>query len=145
MAGKTTVLSNDLLKLIFNATPIANIADNAGSEPLTNLYISLHTADPGDAAVSGQNTSETAYAGYARMPLLRSSSGWTVSGEVVVPAANVDFGMCSAGSGTITHVGVGTILSGAGKLLYSGTLSSPINYVVGTIPRILTGTTITES
>ena len=42
---KSSTFDNDLLKLIFNATAIANIADNAGSSPLTNLYLSLHTAD----------------------------------------------------------------------------------------------------
>ncbi len=47
--SKGNTFENDLLKLIFNATAIANIADNAGSSPLTNLYVSLHTADPGEA------------------------------------------------------------------------------------------------
>ena len=40
MAAKGSTFSNDLLKLIFNATAIANIADNAASGPLTNLYVS---------------------------------------------------------------------------------------------------------
>jgi hypothetical protein len=39
---------NDIAKLIFNATAIANIADNAASSPLTSLYVALHTADPGE-------------------------------------------------------------------------------------------------
>lgn len=42
MAGKTDVFENDLLKLIFNGTAIANLADNAA--PLNNLYLTLHTA-----------------------------------------------------------------------------------------------------
>jgi hypothetical protein len=52
--GKGATFDNDLLKLIFNATGIANIADNAASSPLTNLYVSLHTADP---TSSGNQTS----------------------------------------------------------------------------------------
>ena len=36
---------NDLAKLIFQAVAIANLADNAASAPLTNLWLSLHTAD----------------------------------------------------------------------------------------------------
>src|SRR5690349_4653937 len=40
---------NDIMKLLFNATAITNIADNAASSPLTNLEVSLHTADPGEA------------------------------------------------------------------------------------------------
>ena len=36
MAGKTDVFENDFLKLLFQGTAIANIADNAASAPLTN-------------------------------------------------------------------------------------------------------------
>ena len=46
--SKGNTFENDWMKLIFNATAIANIADNAASSPLTNLYVSLHTADPGE-------------------------------------------------------------------------------------------------
>ena len=58
MAGKTDVFENDILKLIFNASAIANLADNAASSPVTKLYLSLHTADPTDSS-SVQTTSET--------------------------------------------------------------------------------------
>ena len=44
---KSTTTCNNLLKLIFNAVAWANMADNAAASPLTNLYLSLHTADPG--------------------------------------------------------------------------------------------------
>lgn len=37
----------DILGLIFNATAISGLADNASASPLTNLYVALHTADPG--------------------------------------------------------------------------------------------------
>ena len=53
MAAKGSTFDNDLLKLIFNGTTIANIADNAVSSPLTNLYVSLHTATP---AAGGSQT-----------------------------------------------------------------------------------------
>lgn len=45
--AKNQYLEQAFLNLIFNATPIPNIADNAASAPLTSYYISLHTADPG--------------------------------------------------------------------------------------------------
>lgn len=111
---------NDLAKLIFTATAIANIADNAASSPLTNLYVSFHTADPGEAG--DQTTSETSYTSYARVAVARSGSGWTVTGNSVSPAANVDAPQCTGGSATLTHFGVGTASSGTGKLLGSGTL-----------------------
>lgn len=144
MAGKTDVFENDFLKLIFNGTAIANIADNAAASPVTTLYVSLHTADPTDAAASGQNTSETTYTGYARVGLARTSGAWTATGNSVSPVANVDFGVCTAGSATITHVGIGTASSGAGKLLYLGALFPSIAVVAGVIPRLTTASTITE-
>lgn len=63
--SKGNTFENDWLLLIFNATAIANIADNAASAPLTNLYVSLHTADPGEAG--DQTTNEAAYTSYARV------------------------------------------------------------------------------
>ena len=45
--GTATTTANNILKLYLNATAIANIADNAASSPNTNLYVALHTADPG--------------------------------------------------------------------------------------------------
>lgn len=141
--SKGNTFENDLLKLIFNATAIANMADNAASSPITNLYVSLHTADPGEAG--DQTTSETAYTGYARVAVARTSGGWTVTGSSVSPAANIDFGECSASPGNaITHFGIGTASSGAGKLLYKGTVTPNVTVAVGVIPRLKTTSTITE-
>lgn len=144
--SKSNAFESDMLKLIFQAIAIANVADNAASSPITNIYVSLHTADPGEAG--DQTTNETAYTGYARIGVVRSSSGWTVSGTaptVVSPVANIDFGECTAlPGGAITHFGVGTLTSGAGKLLYSGTVTPNITMAVGVIPRLKTTSTISE-
>lgn len=144
MAGKTDVFENDLLKLIFHGTAIANIADNAATSPITQLFISLHTADPTDAAATGQTTSETTYTGYARMALNRNSGAWTITGNSVSPVANIEFGECTAGTASITHVGIGTATSGTGKLLYVGAVTPAISVAVGVIPRITTASTIVE-
>jgi hypothetical protein len=112
---------NDLMKLIFQATAIANIADNAATSPLTNLYVSLHTADPGEAG--NQTTSEATYTGYARVAVVRTSSGWTVTNNQASNAAAVTFGACTAGSNTISYAAVGTASSSTGKLLFSGALT----------------------
>src|SRR5574337_121438 len=98
--SKGNTFENDILALIFNATAIANIADNAATSPLTNLFVSLHTADPGEAG--DQTTSEATYTGYARVAVVRTSGGWTVVGSSCSPAANIDFGACTAGTNTIT-------------------------------------------
>ena len=144
MAGKTDVFENDLLKLIFWGTAIANIADNAAASPATILYLSLHTADPTDAAASGQSTNETTYTGYARMAMNRNSGAWAITGNSVSPVANVDFGTCTAGTATITHVGIGLASSGTGKLIYTGSLSPAIAVTSGVIPRLTTASTLTE-
>lgn len=144
MAGKTDVFENDFLKLLFQGTAIANIADNASASPLTNLYLSLHTADPTDAVASGQSTNETTYTGYARVAVARTSGGWTVTGNSVSPVATISFGTCSAGTATITHVGIGTLSSGTGKMLMTGSLSPSISVSTGVVPQITTASTITE-
>lgn len=140
--SKGNTFENDLLKLIFQATAIANMADNAASAPLTNLYVSLHTGDPGEAG--SQATSECAYTSYGRVAVARSGSGWTVSGNSVSPAATIEFPEATGGSETVTHFGVGTASSGAGKLLYKGTVSPSISVSSGVTPRLTTASTITE-
>lgn len=144
--SKADAYELDLLKLLFNATAIANVADNAASAPLTNIHVSLHTADPTDAG--SQTSSETAYTGYARIPVARTSGGWTCSGTTpaqAVPVANIDFGSCSASpGGAITHFGIGSLITTAGKLFYSGTVTPNITMAVGVIPRLTTASSITE-
>ena len=141
--SKGDTFENDLLKLIFTAVAIANIADNAASAPLTNLYVSLHTADPGEAG--NQSTSEISYTGYARVAVARSGSGWTVTGNSVSPVAAITFGAMTAGTGgTVTHFGIGTLSSGTGKLLYSGTVTPNIVVSNGVTPSLSTSSTVTE-
>lgn len=140
--SKSNTFENDFLKLIFNATPIANLADNAASSPLTNLFVALHTADPGEAGT--QATSECTYTGYARVSVARTTGGWTVTGNSVSPAADITFGACTAGSETATYASVGVAVSGATKILWSGNLSTFIVINAGVTPRLLTGSTITE-
>lgn len=123
---------NDLVKLVFNATAIANIADNAATSPLTNLYVSLHTADPGEAG--DQTTSESAYTSYARVAVARTSGGWTVTNNQAQNTAAINFPACTGGTSTVTYVGIGTASSGAGKLLASGALTSSLAVSSGITP-----------
>lgn len=141
--SKGDTFENDLLKLIFNGVAIANIADNAASSPATNLYVALHTADPGEGG--SQTTSEVAYTGYARVAVPRTTGGWTVTGNSVSPVANIDFGAKTAGTDTTgAYWSVGMASSGAGKVLYKGPVTPNISITNGVIPRLPTATTITE-
>lgn len=140
--SKANGYEDDILKLLFNATPIANIADNAASSPLTNLYVSAHTADPGEAG--SQTTSEAAYTSYARVAVARTTGGWTITSGSCSPAATINWPACTGGTNTVTHFGIGTASSGTGKLLYSGTVTPNIAVSTGVTPQLTTASTITE-
>lgn len=114
-----------------------------GSTLAGSLYVSLHTADPTDAGT--QTSSESAYGGYARVAVARTAGGWTVVDNAVENTALISFPACSGGSSTITHFGIGTAASGAGKLLYKGLLTPTISITTGITPQIpASGISITE-
>lgn len=146
--SKSDTFENDWMLLLFNNTAIANIGDVAGLRATTTagtFWVSLCTADPTDTGTA--ITNETAYTGYARQSVNRASGagGFTVTGNSVSPTTNVDFPECTAVPGAaITHFGIVNTVSGAGKLLYSGTVTPNITMAVGVIPRIKTTSTITE-
>ena len=140
--SKGNTFENDLVKLIFNGTAIANIADNASSSPLTSLYISLHTGDPGETGT--QTTNECAYTSYARVAVDRDSGGFTVTNNSVSPVADIEFPAATGGSETATYWAVGTAASSTGKLLYSGAISPSISISSGVTPILTTASTVTE-
>lgn len=141
--GNTT--ENAILALVFNATAWANYADNASSTPQTNIGVSLHTGDPGEAGDA--TTSEVTYTSYTRVNVARTSGGWTVSANSVSPVANIDFPAGTGGSGTVTHFATAksnaSPPTGAQVLLWSGTVTPNIVTGNGVTPRLTTGSTIT--
>lgn len=152
--AKGSTLEANLLKLIFQAVAIPNLADNAAASPITTLSVALHTADPTGGT---QQTNEVAYAAYARPLTSRSSStlGWTVTGSnpaTASPLTAIGFPQCtSAGSSatvaTYFSVGGSTVATstGATPILYSGTITPSITLGVNVTPSLTTGSSITES
>ena len=143
--SKTIAWENGLLLLLFNNTNFANVGDATGlrgSSTAGALFVSLHTADPGEAGT--QSTNEATYTSYTRVSLPRSGSNWTVTGNSVSPAAIVSFPTCTGGSNTITHFGVGLASTGANVLLYKGAVSPTIAVSSGITPRLTTASTIVE-
>lgn len=141
--SKGNTFENDLMKLVFQATAIANLADNAATSPNTNLYVSLHTADVGEAG--DQTSNEANYTGYARVAVARTNAGWTVTDNSVTNAAAITFPQCTGGTNTISHFAVGTASTGAGKVLYKGALTASLAVSNLIIPEFATGTmTISE-
>ena len=129
-----------LLQHIFTNTAIANVGDATGlpaSATAGSLYVSLHTADPGEAGA--QNTSEAGYTSYARVAVARTSGGWTVSGASAVNTAVINFPAATGGTATVTHFGVGTSTSGAGMLLFSGPLTASLAVSSGITPSFAAG------
>lgn len=144
--SKSNTFENDLLKLIFNNTDIADIGDAGGlqnSATAGSLYVALHTADPGEAG--NASTNESAYTSYARVAVARDAGGWTVSGNSATNTALVQFPECTGGSETITHVSITTASSGTSKILYSGALSASRSVSSGIQPQFAaTALSVTE-
>ena len=136
--SKSNTTENDLMKFMFQA--VAMPAYGA------ILYVSFHTADPGEAG--NQTTSEAAYPDYARAAIARTAGGWQVVGnqadnlvEITFPECNASFG---AGTETQTHVCIGTASSGAGQILYSGALTAPIIVSALQTPRFPVGALVAQ-
>jgi hypothetical protein len=143
--SKGNTYENELLLLIFNNTPMTLVGDASGilgSALPGSFYFALHSSDPGEAGT--QATNEVSYTGYARVAVARTGAGFVVTGNSVSPADDVDFGQCTAGSVTASHFSLGVASSGSTKLLYKGAFNASIAIAVNTIPRIASGTTITE-
>jgi hypothetical protein len=129
-----------LLDLLFLNTDWTNIGDAAGlqnSATAGSFYISLHTADPGEAG--DQSTSEASYTGYARVSVARTAGGWTRTSSTVENTALVQFAQCTGGSSIVTHFGIGTDSTGAGNLLMKGALSASLSISNGIQPQFAAG------
>ncbi|MBU6378824.1 MAG: hypothetical protein KJS95_09875 [Gammaproteobacteria bacterium] len=143
--SKSNTFEQSLLELLFNNSNIANVGDATGlrgSSTAGSLYLALHTSDPGEAG--SQTTSECTYTSYARQAVARSVAGFTISGNIASLAANVDFPEATGGSETATHFSIGTSSSGAGTVLYKGSITPTIAISSGVIPRVKSGSIVTE-
>jgi hypothetical protein len=143
--SKSDAFETALLQNVFQNATIANIGDATGLRGSTTagqLFVALHSADPGEAGT--QATSEVSYTGYSRVGVARSGAGFTVTGNSVSPAAAVDFPACTGGTVTATHFSIGVASSGGGVVLYKGAISPTIAIASGVTPRLTTGTAITE-
>jgi len=121
---------NDLMLLFFNKTALS-------WDALTDLYVALYTADPGEAGSA--TTNETSYTSYARVSVARSGVGFTVSGNAVQNAALIQFPQCSGSPQTITHFAVVTTSAGAGQIIVSGALSASLAVASGIQPQFAAG------
>jgi hypothetical protein len=139
----TNTFESGVLALLFQNLALTGLGNAGGLLPSSvagNLWISLHTANPDEAG--DQTTHETVYPGYARISVVRSAVGWTLSGTAptqVVNAADISFPACTSGGETVSHFGIGTDQTGAGKLALFNALTSPLVVSVGKAPTFLAG------
>lgn len=140
MPGLSDSAENNILKLLFNNTTWAGIGDATGivgSGAAGSLYVSLHTADPGDTG--NQTTNETAYTNYARVAVARTTGGWTVTNDTVANTAAITFPECGATGATITHFAIGKAASGTGEIIVSGSLTASLAVSSGITPNFAAG------
>lgn len=141
--SKSNLHETDYLKLVYTNVAISNIGNVAGLQPsgvAGSLFIALYTADPGETDAG----TEANYTSYARIGVVRSAVGWTVSGNNVTNAGVVTFPTSTGGSNTITHFGVRTAITG-GDLIGSGALTSSLAVENTDTPKFNAGDiTVTE-
>lgn len=131
-----------ILQLILGAKTWTNVA--SASTASTVIWVSLHTADPGDTGT--QATSEISYGGYARIATDRTTAAWHAASGSVSPTATITFPTATS---TTTHsvlfFSVGLSSSGAGTALYNGSVSPEISIAQNVTPALTTATAITEA
>jgi hypothetical protein len=134
----TNNFEDKILRLYLENTTAANIGDPTGLVGSTtpgSVFVSLHTADPGETG--DQTTNESAYTNYARQAVARSTAGWTIASGTGDNDAAVIFPLCGVTGSTITHFGLGSATSGAGNRDLNGTASLIVN--AGITPQFAIG------
>ena len=149
MAGKTAVMQYGNLRALFSG--LYTNTSWAASAGTTAIWVSFHTADPGEAA---STAAEGGYTAYTRVQTDRSTVGtspygWAVTSgtlATVAPIGNVDFPqVATTTTGTFTHFAVWPSSAATStQAYYTGTLSPNINFGQNVTPRITTSSSITE-
>lgn len=140
--SKVDGAETSLLNLVLAAKVWSNVA--SASTASTTIWVSLHTADPGDTG--DQSTNEASYTPYARIATNRTTVDWNVTSGSASPLASVTFPTAtSTTTHTITHFSVGLSSSGAGTALYNGTVTPNINISQNVTASLTTASAITEA
>jgi hypothetical protein len=143
---KGTTTCNKLLSIMYLAVGWANVADNAASAPLTNVYARLATASYGPSSVA--NANEVAYTNYAGgIAVPRSAAGWsTPSGGQISNVNPIEYLQCGVTGANATSACTTTAATGATDIWHYGDLNSPIAISNQIQPRFPAGAmTITEA
>ena len=139
----TNTFETNLLELIFQKT-LPSYLGTLNTTGDVNWYLALFTADPTEA---GTLTNEADYGSYARVPVVRTAGGWTLSSPAgvatAVNTATVSFIKSTLTGANVTWMGV---CSGdtklAGTLLIALQLGTSTPTTTGIQPQFDPGTLI---
>lgn len=143
---KSTVTCNNFLALLYNATPWANIADNASASPITLIHVAL--AKVTGAPTDTMSTNEADYTNYVRLTTNRATGagGWTApSGGAISNVSALTYAQCGVTGNTIVAAKTGKA-AGASEVFHYGDLNAPV--VVSNLIRVVFdpgAATITEN
>ena len=121
MAEMSNFLENALINATLRNTTYTSVA---------TIYVALYTTDPTDADIGTEVTGGS----YARTPVTFAAP----SNGVSLSSADVTFPTCTAGWGTVTHIGLRDA-STFGNLLYHTPLDTSKTIDTGDIFKITTG------
>lgn len=142
--AKSNIQETGYLKLTYQNIALANIGDAGGLQPSAvagNFYAALYVSDPTDADVG----TEATFGSYARIPIVRSAGGFTISGADITNAALITYLASTGTPNTITHLAIRTALTG-GDIVHQGKLENPILVENGDIVKFEIGNfKVTES
>lgn len=116
MASKSDALENLILDHILSITSYTMPA---------NVYLALTTVVPTDASTAGTLT-EANYTGYARKEILATDFPAGASSGSLANDTAITFDACTAGTSTVIGFAIVTSSSGAGTVLYWGTVTSKV-------------------
>lgn len=106
---------------------------------LSNIYISIHTADPGLSGTNGDVTSSIAGSRAAVATNTLTAPTSSVGGGLEISNVNaIQLTNNAAAGGLITHFGIWNA-STSGNFLGSGVLSSSVDVQVGDIVQFTSG------
>ena len=107
-----------------------HVLRNAAYTSPTNLYVSLHTADPTDAG-TGTEVSGGSYARTAVTMGAPTNGSGTNSADVQFPQSTADWG-------TVTHIGIWDATT-SGNMLFHTPLDTNKNITTGDVFKIAAG------
>ena len=107
-----------------------HVLRNASYTSPTNIYVSLHTADPTDAG-TGTEVSGGSYARTAVTMGAPTNGSGTNSADVQFPQATGDWG-------TVTHIGIWDATT-SGNMLFHTPLDASKNITTGDVFKIASG------